>query len=158
MPKMTQIISLLAAVLLCLAQTVSAQLTPGSSSLLGGDQPQPLRKEEAFPYFVSISGPDTITVNWQLADGHYLYRRQFAFSLKHTGEETAEPVEFALPDGLKKQDQFFGDIEAYYDNVTATLTLNTDELNDATLVIRYQGCADWGFCYPPQTDEFPFNP
>lgn len=155
--KLTRTAVTLLALSLWLTQSASAQLTTGNSSLLGSDRPRPLPQEQAFPYYVSIAGPDSVTVNWQPASGHYLYRHQFGFSLVRSGGTTQEPIEFSLPDGLKKWDQFFGDIEAYYDNVTATLTLDTSTVDDLTLVIQFQGCADWGFCYPPQTVEFPFN-
>jgi thiol:disulfide interchange protein DsbD len=138
--------------------TAIAQLTPNTSTLLNNERPRPLAIAEAFPFFVSINSPEALQVSWQIADGHYLYRQQFDFALKLNNEAQATAVAFTLPDGLKKNDEFFGDIEAYYEGVTATLNLNTTQLDSAVLVIQYQGCADWGFCYPPQIAEFPFNP
>ncbi len=146
-------------IVLSLIPTATAQLTLGSgNSLFGGDLKQPLPIAEAFPFYVSIDSPKTLAVHWEIAEGHYLYRQQFGFALKYKNQAESEPVVFALPDGLKKQDQFFGDIEAYYEGVTVTLNLDTSQLTEATLVIQYQGCADWGFCYPPQLTEYPFNP
>ena len=147
------------AVTFLLMSAATAQLTPRpGNSVFAGDRPRPLPIAEAFPFYISISSPETLTVSWQIAPGHYLYRQQFGFALKRNSESIAEPLPFTLPDGLKKQDQFFGDIEAYYEGVTATLNLDTNQLAGAILVIQYQGCADWGFCYPPQSAEFPFNP
>ena len=63
-----------------------------------------------------------------------------------------------MRDGLKKNDQFFGDIEAYYGQLDIDLSLNTVPSPNARIFIHYQGCADWGFCYPPQRFEFLLNP
>ena len=157
--KMTHTVVTGLTISLLFISTAIAQLTPtGGSNLLSGDRPRPLPIDQAFPFYVSLSSPETLQVSWQIAEGHYLYRQQFGFALKQNNESEAVSISFTLPDGLKKQDQFFGDIEAYYEGVTATLNLNTDQLSTAILVIQYQGCAEWGFCYPPQSTEYPLNP
>ncbi len=132
---------------------------PSFSSLANPNaQPVPLSLEEAFPYFVSTSSPGQYRITWNLAPGHYLYRHAFSFSLQQReGGELLE-ADVTLPDGLKKTDQFFGDIEAYYERVSADLTLPTVPTPQATLVFEYQGCADWGFCYPPQRVSYPLTP
>ena len=126
----------------------------GLESSLGQNRPLPL--EQAFPFFVSETSPGQYRITWEPAPGHYLYRHTFAFSLQQSegGDET--PLSFQLPDGLKKTDQFFGEIEAYYDRVSADLSLEPEA--EASLIIEYQGCADWGFCYPPQRSVYPLNP
>ena len=135
-----------------------AQFGDRNVSTLGDSRPQPLAIDQAFPFFVSIDDNDNITVSWEIAPEHYLYRHRFGFSLKNTTSPDLDLLEFTLPDGLARHDQFFGDIEAYYDTVTAQLDLSTNETDGKILVIEFQGCADWGFCYPPQTTEFPFLP
>ena len=141
-----------------LTQPASAQAPTFSSLANPSAQPSPLSLEQAFPYFVSTSSPGQYTISWDLAPGHYLYRHAFSFSLQQTvGGELLE-TEVELPDGLKKTDQFFGDIEAYYGLISATLSLPTVPGPEAMLVFEYQGCADWGFCYPPQRVSYPLNP
>jgi len=137
--------------------TSSAQLDSRPFSGFS-DQPQPLPLEQAFPFYVSTVSPGRFKVNWNLAEGHYLYRHAFDFSMKQSSSAAALPIDYVLPDGLKKTDQFFGDIEAYYDLLSVELTLPTVPGPDAMLLIQYQGCADWGFCYPPQNFEFILNP
>lgn len=135
----------------------SAQLSFRSFSSLSS-QPQPLPLEQAFPFYVSAVSPGRLRVNWNLAEGHYLYRHAFKFSMQQSATGESLAVEFILPDGLKKIDQFFGEIEAYYNQVSADLSLSTVPGPDAILFIEYQGCADWGFCYPPQRAEFKLVP
>ena len=58
-----------------------------------------------------------------------------------------------MPDGKKKTDEFFGDVEVYYDFLSATVPVarlagvNTP----IEITVSYQGCADAGLCYPPVT-------
>ena len=95
---------------------------------------------------------------WDLPPGHYLYRHAFNFTLSQNAESEELEVDYELPEGLKKTDQFFGDIEAYYGRLDIDLSLSTVPNPDARILIYYQGCADWGFCYPPQRFEFLLNP
>ena len=147
--------------MLCILCTpLWAQLTPRSISSLDNSlgQPRPLSLNEAFPFFVSESGVGTYEVTWTPAPGHYLYRHAFAFSLQATEDSSAQALTFSLSDGLKKTDQFFGEIEAYYNSASASVSIGADMPETASLIIEYQGCADWGFCYPPQRTTFKLNP
>lgn len=146
--------------LLSVSVSLSAQLPPRSISSLdrSADRNRPLPLEEAFPYFVSVNGDSGFNITWTPAAGHYLYRHAFAFSVIVEEGDEPDPVSYSLPDGLKKTDQFFGDIEAYYDEVKAEIQLETGADSVTSLVIEYQGCADWGFCYPPQRVSLPLSP
>ncbi|MFP3649005.1 protein-disulfide reductase DsbD N-terminal domain-containing protein, partial [Paraburkholderia sp. SIMBA_054] len=56
-----------------------------------------------------------------------------------------------LPDGHKKHDEVFGDVETYRGQLRAVLAGDADPgAGKVTLAVRYQGCADAGVCYPPQ--------
>src|SRR5690606_15728675 len=49
-------------------------------------------------------------------------------------------------------DEFFGEVETYRQHLIAAFTgAAADGTNAITLEIKYQGCADLGICYPPQT-------
>jgi thioredoxin:protein disulfide reductase len=118
----------------------------------------PLPLEQAFPYYVSELSPGKYRINWTLAPGHYLYRHAFQFTLRQTEDGDSLPVDYELPAGIKKTDQFFGKIEAYYNQISVDLNLSTVPGPDAVLMIQYQGCAEWGFCYPPQRSPFKLLP
>jgi len=146
---------------LCVAQFDTRPPSGLESRSLGN--PQPLSQEQAFPFYVSETGPNQLRITWTPASGHYLYRHAFAFSLQTTAETSQQTVDLALTDvsltdGLRKTDQFFGDIEAYYDTVSADIVLPEYSGTGAILLIQFQGCADWGFCYPPQRREFALTP
>ena len=145
----------------------TAQLLPRTASGLAKQLelefvPLPLPQEEAFPFYVSEVSPGRLRVDWILASGHYLYRHAFKFSMTgltgSDGQAETIAVDFVLPEGLEKNDEFFGDIVAYYDNVSVDISLTTVPGPDSILIIEYQGCADWGFCYPPQRAEHRLKP
>jgi thiol:disulfide interchange protein DsbD len=138
---------------------LKAQLGGNSLGGLGGDtRPTPLPLEQAFPWFVSELAEDRFRVTWNPASGHYLYRHAFSFSLQTGGSARPQALTVQLPDGLPKTDQFFGDIEAYYDTVSADITLPRAPTAGDILIIEYQGCAEWGFCYPPQQQRVELQP
>lgn len=153
-------LTLLLGILLLAGNAAQAQLTPRSISGLESQSasPQPLPLEQAFPFYVSAVSPGRVRIVWDLPDSHYLYRHAFEFTLSQQVDSAELPIESSMRDGLKKNDQFFGDIEAYYGQLAIDLTLGTVPSPDARIFIRYQGCADWGFCYPPQRFEFLLNP
>ncbi len=150
----------------CLAVLLSstpskAQLELRSNRSLSealSQQPEPLPVEQAFPFFVSTISPGKYRLTWEPASGHYLY--QHAFSFAHIEANAVDEIEVAyfLPAGFNKTDKFFGEIVAHYELVSVDLQLTTVPGPDATLLIEYQGCADWGFCYPPQEKSFPLTP
>ena len=90
-----------------------------------------------------------IALDWTIAPGYYLY----GHSLKVTVDAPANapfsgPV---LPKGEAVKDAEFGDVVIHRELLQARLTLPADAVAPRTLRVRYQGCADIGVCYPPQT-------
>ena len=147
--------------LLGLPLTAWSQLDRNSiTSLTQENQQQmvPLSLKEAFPYYVSELSPGKYRINWVLAKGHYLYRQAVQVSLLQTEGGDSLPVNYELPDGVQKTDQFFGQIEAYYNLLSIDINLTTLPGPEAGLMIQYQGCAEWGFCYPPQRAFFKLLP
>ena len=112
---------------------------------LPDDQPEFLAPDKAFKMSVTSIGEKRISIDWQIEKGYYLYMGMFEFS---TDRDDVKITKAQMPDGTKKVDEFFGDVDVYYNSTTAELTF--DNINeDANLIIKYQGCADAGLCYPP---------
>ncbi|MDN6450444.1 MAG: protein-disulfide reductase DsbD, partial [Enterobacterales bacterium] len=63
---------------------------------------------------------------------------------------------FTLPEGLDHHDEFYGKTAIFKDYLTLNLRLQNADQN-ATLVVTYQGCAEAGFCYPPETKTIPLD-
>ena len=106
--------------------------------------PQFLPPEEAFIPSVEQINDNQIRVSWKIADGYYLYVGMFAFSIED--RDVIEKV--TMPDGIKKKDEFFGNVDVFYSQAVADIFLKSP-INNAKLIIKYQGCADAGLCYPP---------
>lgn len=92
-----------------------------------------------------------LAVHWDIADGYYLYRHQFAFQ---TG--SGETLPATLGAGKAKEDEYFGHVEVYYHAADALIEQSPAQA--FTLVITSQGCADAGLCYPPATRYFQIDP
>ena len=84
-----------------------------------------------------------LVVRWDMPDGYYLYRH--AFSVEAAG--LGQPV---IPAGQPKVDEFFGDSEVYYGQVEVTVPIHVATARPTRVHVTYQGCADYGLCYPPQ--------
>jgi thiol:disulfide interchange protein DsbD len=143
--------------LLLLPQLLFAQLDgPSLSSFTDQNRGQwrPLPLEQAFPFYVSESEPGAYSIVWETAQEHYLYKHQFKFSLQQSPDTSAQPVAFDMPQGVKKTDQFFGEVEVYYLKLAVDLSLPEKPRDGAMLLIEFQGCAEWGFCYPAQEIRF----
>ena len=63
----------------------------------------------------------------------------------------------SLPEGKAKFDEFFGDVEVYYQFLALALPANLTLNDGAQLTVGYQGCADRGLCYPPERRHFVFD-
>lgn len=102
--------------------------------------------DEAFVLTAEATSSDRIAIHWRIADGYYLYRHRVG--VQADAGFTAQALQ--LPKGDAHEDEFFGKVETYRQALTATLPGRANA-NSVTLKIKYQGCADAGICYPPQT-------
>ena len=93
----------------------------------------------------ATAAPGTLSVHWDILPGYYLYKDKFQFVSHITGIRLGKA---SYPDGEIKNDQFFGKQTIYRKSVTITVPYTGVGKLDLELV--YQGCADVGFCYPPQ--------
>ena len=116
-----------------------------------------LDPERAFVLTVDAVNASTVRARWDIAPGYYLYRNKFGFTAAATGGTavTAPGItvgEFTAPRGEVKADPNFGNIEVYHQPVTLHVPVTratATAAEEITLEVRYQGCADAGFCYPP---------
>ena len=108
--------------------------------------------DEAFQLEL-IEEADKIHISWRVADNYYLYRERFDFSITPgTGLTLGQP-QFSRQ-GKMKDDPAFGMVEVYYHDAEVTLPITGDRQQAIELSVSYQGCADAGLCYPPQTRTF----
>ena len=115
-----------------------------------GESKFPPPEEVFFPDVFVVDG-NTVEVGFRVEPGFYLYKHRItAKSLS----PDAQAGQLDLPKGKSKFDEFFGESEVYYGEVIGRLAIAraTPEAMDLELEIGYQGCADGGLCYLPQTN------
>ncbi len=128
------------------AQALLAGLLAASPAIAADFELPPV--DEVFVLSAQATARDRIEVRWKIADGYYLYRHRTSVKV---GAAFAEP-RLALPDGHKHRDEFFGDVETYRTQLVGVVTgVPAATATGVALTVKYQGCADAGVCYPPQT-------
>src|SRR5688572_24011602 len=110
------------------------------------DENNLLPVEEAFVLDAKATASDRITLRWKIAPGCYLYRHQ----LKVQADAGFAAQALQIPAGEAHDDEFFGRVETYRDTLSVIVPGQAHAAS-TTLKVRYQGCADAGICYPPQT-------
>ena len=105
--------------------------------------------KDAYRLDGAITSPGELRLYWQITQGYYLY--QHAFRIRSEAPSLNDPLSIAFPPAIEKTDEFFGEVSVYYDEADLTVAL-PDDAQQLTLAVTYQGCADAGLCYPPETE------
>jgi thiol:disulfide interchange protein DsbD len=115
---------------------------------LAVDERDLLPVDQAFVLSASAPTRDAVELRWKIADGYYLYRHRTAVK----AGPAVGAGELRLPEGKRHVDEFFGPVETYRGELVATLPIRPGAATGPVqLEVKYQGCADLGICYPPQT-------
>jgi thiol:disulfide interchange protein DsbD len=133
-----------------LSQPAAASDKIDLGSLAGGNSSDfPPPDEVFFPDVFPVDG-NTVEIGIRIEPGFYVYKHRI--SAKSLSPD-AQAGQLDLPKGKAKFDEFFGESEVYYDEVIGRLAIAraTPEAMELELEIGYQGCADGGLCYLPQT-------
>ena len=105
-----------------------------------------LSPDEAFIMSHEVINDKHVKINWKIHPGYYLYMGMFEFE---SLDENNQIKKVEMPDGKKKTDEFFGEVDIYYFSTSADVYLENKLTEYIDLKIKYQGCADAGLCYPP---------
>lgn len=121
---------------------------PAYGQSLLGNNSDFLPVDQAFEYSLKDNNDGTVTLLWDIAPGYYLYRGRMTVEGNNTGLD-----DVAFPPGDTITDEFFGDSEVYFNQAELLITTG-----DATaLSLTWQGCAEAGLCYPPQSVNVDFS-
>lgn len=104
-------------------------------------QPKFLSGEQAFAFSHKQSA-EQLELNWQIADGYYLYKKEIVIN----GEQ-AQLGEPHFPQSERYHDEFFGEVDIFRHQLAIQVPLKKAS---GRVEVRYQGCTK-GFCYPPET-------
>jgi thiol:disulfide interchange protein DsbD len=128
---------------------LAAALLLGSASVHAADDFLPV--EDAFKIEVSAAASGEVQIEVAIAPRTHLYRDRLSFKGVPDAVKVGTP---ALPEGKRQFDETFGkEVEVYYDHLSAKVPVQGAS-GSAFIQMGYQGCADDGLCYPPQTRVF----
>ena len=152
--RLTGPYSLLLMLTLLLAAANAAGAIGGSNTLFGGQGNQFLPVDEALPFSHTTEG-NAVVLLWDITPGHYLYKDRISIEALNEGA-SAGPAVFSSP-GIETEDDYFGKSTVFFDPVEAKVPVTlADGRREARFEVTYQGCAEAGLCYPPQTREVLF--
>src|SRR3569833_3498651 len=103
-----------------------------------------LNPDEAFKFSARATGPDRVSLDWQVTDGYYLNKSRINAV---TASDQAQLGTLALPKGEEKEDEYFGKQEVYHHDVSGTLPVSRGAAGQTLtlpLKVTYQGCATKG--------------
>jgi len=105
--------------------------------------------EVFFPEVFAVDG-NTVELGLRIVPGFYLYKDKISIRSLSDNAKAGRPD---LPQGEMKVDEYFGEMEVYHDSILANVAIAraTPEAMQLELEVKYQGCADGGLCYMPQT-------
>ena len=128
-------------ILILLSLSCRAELNLDNQLGRGSFEPDSpiLSVDEAFRFGSYMEGSN-IKIFWQIMPGYFLYRDKV--EILHDGKVQA----LLLPEGFLRQDEIFGEVMVLNGLIELQITLAKGQ----KLEVRYQGCAEEGFCYPPQ--------
>jgi thiol:disulfide interchange protein DsbD len=118
-----------------------------------GDQ-EFLPADEAFRFTAETVSRGWVELNWQIADGYYLYKHSLEFSALGLNQSVGQAV---IPAGEPKEDEFFGRTEVFHRELSVRLPVQVPAGEALQLKVGYQGCAEGGICYPPIAREVQLN-
>jgi thiol:disulfide interchange protein len=114
--------------------------------------------DKAYQLEVEVQA-DRLLLHWSIAEGYYLYGDQFQIGLAQ-GQQNIRTQLQSEKGEVAYDDYFQKNVEKFRLFTTQTLLLpgNIDtQSGNFVLSSRFQGCADAGLCYPPETFYFAIN-
>lgn len=104
-------------------------------------KPDFLPVEKAFIFTSERLESGETQLYWQIADNYYLYQKRLKF------DGLAQEQVPVLPEGESHSDEFFGEQQVYRQGLELKIPAGAT----GQIKVGFQGCADAGLCYPPQT-------
>ena len=109
-----------------------------------------LPPEQAFAFTARVIDASTVRLHWVIAPGYHLYRERLSVQ---ADAPNVQFVPLVLPQSLDEFDANFNKTMAVY-RLALDLDVHVTQ-GSATvpLTVGWQGCADTGLCYPPNTAQ-----
>lgn len=108
----------------------------------------PKSVDHAFQLSTTLNEDQVVTVHFNMAQHHYLYKKKIKFKIKKP--KSAIFGRILMPEARIKEDPFFGQQAVYEDYVAISLPILNWQEGPLILEVDYQGCSKQGYCYPPK--------
>ncbi|NOV28541.1 protein-disulfide reductase DsbD [Methylomonas sp. ZR1] len=107
-----------------------------------------LPPEQAFKLTATAETADKVELHWQIVEGYHLYRDKTKFQSQ---TESIQLGQASMPEGVTEHDPSLGEVVVYRNTLDVVVPLiSQGRETQLKLLVKYQGCADAGVCYPPQ--------
>ncbi len=103
-----------------------------------------LPAEQAFQLITQQTDHE-LSLSFTITPDYYLYKDKFKFQAKSGNIITGQAFYSAEPEW--KEDAEFGRVQVFHNSLTVTVPVN----GSGELKVSWQGCADAGLCYAPQS-------
>lgn len=114
-------------------------------------QAEPLPAAEVFKVNVQKVDPNTISIHWDILPGYFLYSDRI--KLTPTADSNIQLGNLRFPTPLTKTDKLGKTYTVYRKQLALPVGILGLEPGETLLSLRYQGCSDDGFCYPPEIKQ-----
>ena len=109
---------------------------------------KPLPVNQAYQFSAHVRDNQTVVLSWDIAPGYSLYKSRFHFS--PVDAKTTRLAQPLMPIGMGKYNKELGHYQAYENLINIAIPVISSQNPQFELKVHYQGCADAGFCYPPE--------
>jgi len=118
----------------------------------------PLPASEVFQVNVKPVDPNTFMIEWNIKPGYFLYKKRI--HLENTDNANFDLAEMRFPQSQTKVDKQGRTIDIYREKLLFPVSVLGINPGESLLKLKFQGCSDDGFCYPPEqrTIKIAINP
>ncbi len=109
----------------------------------------PLPANDVFQVDAKRIDPNTFVINWQVKPGYFLYRDRIKLTKETTNAFLLGTVRF--PETSIKTTSQGQTFTVYRNQLTLPVSILGEQPGEGHIQLAFQGCADNGFCYPPET-------
>jgi thiol:disulfide interchange protein DsbD len=109
-----------------------------------------LAPEKAFAFSAKAVDAHTVRLHWDIAPGYHLYRERIGVQ---SDAPAAKWEPLVLPAGKDEFDANFNKTVAVYRQVLDVDMRLTQGSAAVPITVNWQGCADAGLCYPPDSTQ-----
>ena len=111
----------------------------------------PLPASEVFHVEVKKVDPNTFIIDWQIKPNYFLYSDRIKLIPQPDSNINLGTIRF--PATLTKTDKQGHTYTVYRNQLSIPVGILGNKPGEALLDLYYQGCADDGFCYPPEIKQ-----